>query len=296
VVSLLIESAAPGCNRLTREVRLTAGFDCVELINVVDKQRAPITPRPGDHTFAQKGGKESVNFGFPFQVPNGDVQIDLPIGAMRPAHDQIPGACKNWFTVGRWIDVANADYGVTCVTLDAPLIEVGGITATMLGSQRDPTVWRKQVDPTQTFYSWVMNNHWGTNYRAYQEGPTTFRYVLQPHRQASPAAATRLATGFTQPLLVRPAVASAGPAAPRLRLSTDDVVVTTLKPSDDGRAWIVRLYGASGKDTSVTLSWGQPGPTRVSLSDTSEKPGNRIDGAIAVPAWDIVTLRAEQPE
>ena len=32
---------------------------------------------------------------------------------MRPEADQIPGACKNWFTVQRWVDVSNAHYGVS---------------------------------------------------------------------------------------------------------------------------------------------------------------------------------------
>jgi hypothetical protein len=43
--------------------------------------------------------------------------------------------------------------------------------STMLGSQKIPAVWRQHIEPTQTFYSWVMNNHWGTNYLAYQSGP-----------------------------------------------------------------------------------------------------------------------------
>jgi alpha-mannosidase len=138
-----------------------------------------------------------------------------------------------------------------------------------------------------------MNNHWGTNYRAYQEGVTTFRYVLIPHRAANPAANTRLATAFTQPLLVRPATGPAAPSVPRLTLSTDDVVVTSLKPSDDGRAWIVRLYGASGKDTDVTLRWSDASPAQMYLSDTTERVVKKIEGKIAVPAWDVVTIRAE---
>lgn len=293
VASLFIESEAPGCNRLTREVRLVAGLDYLELVNTVDKQRAPINPNPRDRTFAQKGGKESVNFAFPFRIPDGELRMDIPLGAMRPELEQIPGACKNWFTVGRWVDVANRDYGVTWVTLDAPLIEVGGITATLLGSQREPEVWRKHVEPTQQFYSWVMNNHWGTNYRAYQEGPTQFRYVLRPHRRFDAAEATRFATGFSQPLVVRRTVESTVAAMPRLQLSSADVIVTALKPSDDGRAWIVRLFGASGKDHKVKLTWAAPQPAKVWLSNTSEKPVAAAPSEISVAGWEVVTLRAE---
>lgn len=299
VASLIIESEAPGCNRLIREVRLVAGFDYVELLNTVDKQRAPISSKPGDRQFAQKGGKESVNFAFPFHVPEGQMVLDIPLGLMTPELDQLPGSCKNWFTVGRWVEVANNDYGITWVTLDAPLIEVGGITARLLGSQTNPGVWRKNVGRTQTFYSWAMNNHWGTNYRAYQEGPVVFRYVLWPHRRSSPDVATRFARGFSQPLVVsrppdrRPLDNRL--AEPRLRIEPESVTVAAMKPSDDGKAIIVRLFGASGKMQRAKLAWANPAPAQVWLSDTSERPLQKVTGAVPVPGLGMVTLRAEVP-
>ncbi len=127
--------------------------------------------------------------------------VDLPIGAMRPELDQMPSACKNWLTVGRWVDVSNHDFGVTWVTLDAPLVQLGGLTARLLNSQTNPDTWRKTIEPTQQLYSWAMNNHWHTNYRAYQEGPIVFRFVVRPHRQADPAEASRFAIGLSQPLV-----------------------------------------------------------------------------------------------
>ena len=204
----------------------------------------------------------------------------------------MPSACKNWLTVGRWADVANADFGVTWVTLDAPLAEVGGITARLLNSQADPDVWRKTIEPTQKLYCWAMNNHWGTNYRAYQEGPTLFRFVLRPHRQSDLAAAARFATAFSQPLQPAPARGPAPSKTPLLSLSSADVLVMALKPSDDGKAWIVRLFGAAGKDALVKLTWSQTPPPQVWLSDTSEKPLSPAPDAIAVPGWGLVTLRS----
>jgi alpha-mannosidase len=295
VASLLVRSSAPGCNELRREVRVVAGLGYVELLDTVDKKRAAIPSKPGDGAFAQKGGKESVNFAFPFQVPNGEVSLDIPLGWMRPELDQMPSACKNWFTVGRWADVANADYGVTLVTLDAPLLEVGGITANLTGSQTNPKVWRKKVEPTQRLYVWAMNNHWHTNYRAYQEGPVTFRFVLRPHGQPDPAETTRFATGFSQPLLAIPAHGRPPSGVPRLQIDQPGVVVTSFKPSDDGKAWILRLFGASGKDQNTRITWADPKPSQVWLTNTREKPIQPMAGAILVPAWDIVTLRIEVP-
>jgi len=212
---------------------------------------------------------------------------------MRPEADQIPSACKNWFTVGRWAQVAGPQRAVTWVTLDAPLVEVGGITANLVGSQSDPAVWRKHVEPTQQLYSWIMNNHWGTNYRAWQEGEVTFRYAIQPSRSADPAQATRFATGFSQPLLVLPARGPAPAGGSRLVVEPADVVVIGLEPLDGGSALLVRLYGASGQDRQVRLSWSQPAPRALHLSDTSGKAGAKVEGPILVPGYDVVTLRAE---
>jgi alpha-mannosidase len=289
VASLLIESEAPGCKKLSREVRLLAGSDYAELINTVDKIRLAA------RNYIAKQGKESVNFAFPFKVPEGEMLLDVPFGAFQPERDQLPGACKNWLTVGRWADVSNSKQGVTWITLDAPLVELGGITATILDAHRDPKTWQKKIEPTQTLYSWVMNNHWYTNYCAYQEGPTTFRFVVRPHRSFNPAEATRLATGLSQPLIVAPAKDSPRSEIPLLDLGSDDVTVTALKPSDDGKAWIVRLFGASGKHSHVNIAWAAPAPNQIFLSDTSEKPRQKIEGPIDVPGWGIVTLRAERP-
>jgi alpha-mannosidase len=287
VASLIIESDAPGCNKLRRELRVVAGQDHVELINLVDKARIQA------RSYRAREGKESVNFAFPFNVPGGEMRLDIPFGVMRPEADQMPSACKNWLTVGRWVDVSNQDQGITWVTLDAPLIQIGGLTATLLNSQTNPDVWRAHIEPSRRLYSWAMNNHWGTNYRAYQEGPTIFRFVLRPHRKSTPAAASRFATGFSQPLLARPARANA-PAAPQLQVTPSDVLVTAWKPSQDGKAWIVRLYGASGKDSSANLRWGKGcAPQAVFLSDLSERAAQAVKGSVPVPGFGVVTLRAQ---
>ena len=288
LASLLIESDAPGCAKLTRELRLSAGSDFLELINTVDKKRLEAK------NYLEPRGKESVNFAFPFNVPEGQMRLDLPLAVMRPEIDQLPGSCKNWLTVGRWVDIANSQFGITWVTRDAPLIQVGGLTATLLNSQTNPRVWRKTIEPTQKLYAWVMNNHWGTNYRAYQEGPVTFRFLLRPHGPSDPAEASRLAIGFSQPLLVTPSRSATPPRpGPLLRTSSNEVLITALKPSDDGRALMVRLFGAAGRTVKTTLVWTRPAPEKLWRSDTSEKPGRRLSGPVEVPAYGVVTLRAE---
>jgi alpha-mannosidase len=260
-------------------VRLVDGLDRVEIINLVDKQAVREV--------------EGVHFGFDFNVPDPEVRINSPGAIVRPEKDQLPGACKNWFSVERWVDISNDRYGVTWVTDDAPLAEIGGLTANLPRSQPNPNAYLKTIKPSSKIYSWVMNNHWHTNYRADQEGPTRFRFALRPHGGYDPVAAMRFGVESTEPLIAAPASGN-GPITSRLRIEPAGVLATACKPSDDGKAVIVRLFGASGKAEQARLAWAST-PKQVWFSDASERPLKPAAGEIEVPAGGVVTLRADLP-
>ena len=177
-------------------------------------------------------------------------------------------------------------------------MEVGGVTANLIGSLSNPRSWLAHLEPTQTWYAWIMNNHWHTNYRAEQEGPTTFRFSIHPHNGGfEPGQATRLALEQSQPLLVLPARGTApDPTLPQVTWNGAAGTVTTCKPSDDGQALIVRLFGGSGKDSQATLSWPKDRSPNLWLSDNSERALKATQNTVDVPAWSIVTLRAEMEE
>lgn len=278
VASLLIESDAPGCVKFSREVRVIDGLDRVDILNVIDKKAVR--------------EKEGVHLGYAFNVPNGVMRMDVPWAVVRPEVDQMPGACKNWFTVGRWVDVSNQEYGVTWATLDAPMVEVGRITADKIGSSTDPNAWLNKLSPSQTLYSWVMNNHWHTNYKAEQDGPTTFRYSLRPHTQYDQAAAQRFGTECSQPLVATAAQGPAPKGQPLFELDTPDVVAS-VKPSTDGKALIVRLFGAAGRSAKANLRWSENAPKAVWISNLAEEPVAAVAGAVDVPAYGLITLRVE---
>ena len=289
VASLLIESDAPGCNHLSREVRLIDGLDRVDIINRVDKKAVR--------------EKEGVHFGFGFAVPDAQVRLDVGWAVIRPNEDQIPASCRNWFSVQRFVDVSNANYGVTLATLDAPMVEIGQITGRLIGSPSDPTeylfsnpkAWMDRALESPTIYSFVMNNHWGTNYRADQEGLVEFRYSIRPHGAYSPLEAVRFGVQCSQPLL---ATIASEPAStePRLTVMPAGVIVTSLRPSREGKAMIARLYGASGRAEQATIRWAAPVPKAVWVSDLSERPLQAVAETVDVPAWGVVTLRADLPE
>ena len=284
VASLVVTGQAPGCRQLTREIRLVDGSDHVDIINTLDKLQVR-TP-------------EGVHFGYALNVPEGVVRVETPWAVVRPEVDQLPGACRNYFTVQRWLDVSNNDFGVTWATVDAPMVELGAITMDIVPDKNNADYWIERLAPTQTFYSYVMNNYWETNYKASQQGPTTFHYSIRPHAgsyQAAPAA--RFGLERSQPLVAVPATGSTPPVlSPRLRVASDDVIVTAFRPSRDSQALVVRLFGAGGRPSKAALTWGPPQPKTVSISGPDEEKGPEINGPVDVPAWGIVTVRAELPE
>ncbi|MEI7899817.1 MAG: glycosyl hydrolase-related protein [bacterium] len=287
VASLRIESEAPGCNRLVRDVRVVDGLDRVEMINQVD--RKPVRD------------KDAVHFGFGFHVPGGTVRMETPWAVVRPTEDQLPGACCNWFTVQRWVDVSNSERGVTWAPVDTPLMEIGGLTANLVGGVGfgewqtvPPEAYMTEALASQTIYSWAQNNHWNTNYKTDQPGLSTLRYAVRPHEGGyAAAAAARFGHETTRPLLV--AAASDRAPGSLLSVSPPEVLVETLKVSADGKALIVRLFGVSGQPQTATLAWQSIKPAAVWLTDLTERPLTAVSGAIRVPAYGVVHLRADLP-
>ena len=280
VASLRITSDAPGCNQLVREVRVVDGMDRVELVNHVDRKSVR--------------KKDGLHFGFGFNVPAGTLRMETPWAVVRPNTDQLPGSCRNWFTIQRWVDVSNDACGINWAPLDTPLMEIGGMTANLIGSMKLGD-WMTAALDSQTLYSWAQNNHWHTNYKIDQPGVTTFRYVLRPHRGGYAAAdAARFGHETTRPLLVA-AASGQQPAGSLMSVSTQGVLVETLKVSEDGKALIVRLLGISGQSQAVTLDWPTLRPAASWHTDLTEQPLRPAAGALTVPAYGVVHLRVDLP-
>ena len=273
-------SRAPGCRSVTRSVRLAAGERFVEITNVVDK--LPLLPKDGIH------------FAFPFNVPGGTTRVDIPWGVIRTDADQWAAANRAWFTAERYVDVSNDGSGVTVSSLDAPLFEIGAMTANnTAGWDGKGDVWPKETAPGQTVFSWVMNNHWFTNTELTQDGPVAFRYRLYPHAAFDLARVYRFAAEQAQPLIAM--ATSVNPiASPLIALGGDRVAVTILKSTADGRQMIVRIRSLSEKDETAALAFPARLPRSVRVCDRGETPGAQdASGGVRVPAMGYVTLAVE---
>jgi alpha-mannosidase len=272
VSSLLVEADAPGCRKFSYEVRVVDGVNRVDIIDRLDKEAIRT--------------KEGVHFAFPFSVPEGQLRYDVAHGIVRPEEDQLPGACKNFFSVQSWVDVSNDQRGITWATPDAPLIEIGSITA----ERR----WLKETDNAQNLYSYVMNNYWHTNYKADQEGMITFRYSLQPHGELLIEDVVRFGMGQRQPLIALAASGAAKTDDALFEMESFSIVSISTKPIGAGGSWLLCLYNPTSLNHSATLLWNRGIPVSIHASDAFGKTGESLEGGIHVPAYGTVFVRVNR--
>ena len=281
VVELRIDSKAKGCRSVSRSVRLVAGLPWVEISNVVDKL-----------PWLEKDG---IHFGFGFHVPQSTTRVDIPWGVMEVEKDQWKQGNRNWLTLQRWLDVSNETHGVTWCSLDAPLFEYGNRLANIALGWGGKGPWAKTLSPSSTIYSWVMNNHWHTNFPTTQEGPVTFRYRLYPHLNFDIVESNRFGLEQSQPLVH--VTADKDPKlTPLLSVDNEQVYATILKSTGQDQELIVRLRSLSDKEEPVSLSYPGKQPSRVSLCRLEEIPGEEIRGAFSMKPYGQVTLKIEFKE
>ena len=249
LVSLQVESQAEGCKWLRREVRLLAGQPQVEMINTLDKIATT--------------AKEGVHFGFAFDIPQPRTRMDIPWGVAEVDADFFPEANRNWICFQRWLDISNAERGVTWTSLDAPTFQSGAITANIIGSAINSPAWIRKLQPSGTIYSWALNNHWHTNFPLSQDGVLTFRYGILPHNTGyDVVAANRFGLEQARPLICAPS-REARSINPPISIDNPKVVISSIETAADGQSLDVTLRSLSDRQETVGVTTA--GGTQKSL-------------------------------
>jgi len=238
--------------------------------------------------------KEGIYYAFPCNVPKGRFRVQVAGASMEPGVDQLPDSGHDWHTAGYWLDVSNADYGVTWSSREVPVVSIGDINTGR---------WQTSLALNKgTFFAYVMNNYWNCNFKERQGGYVTFRFSLTSHGpEWDSARAARFGWGYCTDLqaIVLPA-GQEGPLSTGkcsfCQIDQPNVMAFTLKRAEDGDGYIVRLIELAGKDTVTRLRL--PGVAVVDALRTNimEENGERlavVDGEIIlpIPAFGIETLR-----
>ena len=114
-----------------------------------------------------------------------------------------------------------------------------------------------------------------------------FRYVLRPHAGFDATEASRFATGFSQPLVVRPA--SGDPVPAPFTLESNSINVLAFKPADDGDGYVMTLYNPGHQSDTFTLL--PKTGAKVHSCDTGENRLRELSGPVELGGQEVVSVR-----
>ncbi|WP_106529976.1 glycoside hydrolase family 38 C-terminal domain-containing protein [Chitinophaga niastensis] len=266
LTTISITSEAPGTNKLERRISLYAESDELEIENIIDKKAIR--------------EKEGVHFGFPFNALLTKTTLDAGYGSMEYLTDQLPGSNMDYLYGRRWVDVSAADKGLQWVLLETPLVEPGNMIDERRTIQQSHKEWKKEGKPTATWFSYVMNNYWHTNYKADQEGVVHFRYALRPHGIVNGSEMEKAAAVFTQPLIALQVKNEATLPNELFELTNNGIVVTSITPNEDG-SYLIRLFNPEHAVQQTKFVWKSLLPAAVIDVQSGEKKHKTDDVKLA---------------
>ncbi len=276
LTTVRITSAMTGCRSVTRTVTIADSLPWIYINNEVDK--LPLE------------AKDGIHFGFPFNIADPVCRVDIPWGVMQMEKDQWPQACRNWTAMQHWVDITDGNRGVTWCSLDAPLFEYGARTANISYGWGGQGPWNTAYTPSARLYSWVMNNHWHTNFPLTQDGPVRFAYAIMPHQGDNIPAANRFGLEQSQPMLH--VTTDTDPAIkPIFTLDNDAVYATIVKPHADAGTVTVRLRSVSPRTETVSLSFPNHKPATVQLFATEQSDPISVDNTLQLSPYGMATLQ-----
>jgi alpha-mannosidase len=228
---------------------------------------------------------EGVYYAFPFNVRPFTAKTEISCAVMKPGIEQLPGSSSDWHCIQHWADFSNDEFGVTWVTLDAPLVQF---------SQINTGKWQKVLElKNPTVLSWIMNNYWFTNFKASQGGKLTFRYSITTHRgPCKNSNAMRFALERANPLIL------GGASAPQrsfLQIENPQAILLAFKQAESGEGFVLRLWNCEESPTKAKVTFPEFKILSAHNADIVERKGapisheaNSLD--ISLGGYDIRTL------
>jgi alpha-mannosidase len=241
---------------------------------------------------------EATYLAFPFAIPNAIARLDIGGCAMQPEVDQLPGCCRDYFTVQRWVDLGNGEFGVTIACPINPMMQLGDFH---FAHNQAHFELRRAL-----FLGWVTNNYWETNFRASQPGKVRACYWLLPHQgRFDEAAAHRFGAEASVPIVWQSAMELPDPNAslPRsaalLTLPEPPILPLHMAPSwayGDGDGILLRLLNASDRPQRALIGSGLlrlHAAERCDLFGVPQQALPVVDGQVivALPPRHLLTLR-----
>jgi hypothetical protein len=240
--------AAPGVPAVTTTLTLYDDLDVIDLdVDLVKPARL---------------GPESIFVAFPFAVRDPRFLLETAGAVYEAGREQLPDTSQDWYSIQHAVGVNGAAGGVLWGSLDAPLVQVGGLHTGR---------WARHLEVRGGHVnSWLMNNLHFTNFQAQQDGTRRYRYRFVPAE--CPLTAEDVAVfgrDLLEPLAARQYAGPLTTAPTGLRVEPAEAVLAELRPVAGGVR--VRLRNPGRAPVDAAVSWaGARHEVRVPVGGTAD--------------------------
>ncbi len=129
---------------------------------------------------------EALYVAFPFSLPDSRIVFET-IGGVLTQGEQLPGSSSDWNVAQNFVAVRGKKGQIIVVSNEVPLWQFSDFN--MNKYERYPKQGKTWL------YSYVMNNYWMTNFRAFQEGAFSWSYQVTSTVDTTNTTATKFAWG-----------------------------------------------------------------------------------------------------
>ena len=210
---------------------------------------------------------EALYVAFPFSLPDSRIIFETIGGALTQGQ-QLPGSASDWNVAQNYVSVRGKSGQIIVVSNEVPLWQFSDFN--MNKYERYPKQGKTWL------YSWVMNNYWFTNFRAFQEGAFSWSYQITSTADTTNSYATKYAWSERNPFPAR--------TFPAGKNEMKSPLLETLKINGPVNAMLVNSRPVYNKKGAILLHFreleGIPAEVRLS----SAIPGKTISKIFEVNA------------
>ncbi|MFA6126624.1 MAG: glycoside hydrolase family 38 C-terminal domain-containing protein [Bacteroidales bacterium] len=208
---------------------------------------------------------EALYVAFPFSMPDSRIVFET-IGGTLTQGQQLPGSSSDWNAAQNFVSVRGKKGQIVVVSNEIPLWQFSDFN---MGK------WERNPKQGKTWlYSWVMNNYWTTNFRAYQEGGFSWGYQITSTADTTNTFATKYAWSERNPFPTR--------AFPIGVNDLKSPVMETLKISGPANAMLVNSRPAFKKKGTILLHFRELEGLTAEVKLSSSVPGQTIKRMVEV--------------
>lgn len=272
--SLKFSGTAPGHPQIRQTLTLYRGLKRVELAARLLKDPTPLL---------------DVHLAFPFRMEKPRFRHEGTLGVLVPVQDYLPGAYWDSVAVQNWVSVDDGEFTILWSSLDAPMVEMGGLWPGYVSPAHSCRVPKRAHHPPTPpaaithgwIYSLMFANNFGTNFYVSQCGSVLFRYVISSSPGClSDAAAARLGGEAVMPFETIFAERRREGFLPVsdsfMSLQGSEIVLLACKQAEDGRGWILRFWNPSPAAAQVRAEIRFAPVKQVALANLIEE--ETLDG------------------